>query len=196
MRRYSTHQNVNMKILWRKMGSKLILNTPKNQRQKLKNRNRTIIWFNPPFNKVSTNIAKIFLFWSTDIVQSLIDYKNFSSETQWRLVTAVCKLRPKYTKDIILRLHPHHVTKLYNCRVYKKYVPWTVNATFRTQIMTVVSLHQSREKSTLGWKKENGRKGVIIINGQQWGIPHLTETSQKSVLCLYEKLVIINYPRQ
>ena len=137
MRRYSTHQNVNMKILWRKMGSKLILNTPKNQRQKLKNRNRTIIWFNPPFNKVSTNI--------------------------W-----------------------------FNT----KYVPWTVNATFRTQIMTVVSLHQSREKSTLGWKKENGRKGVIIINGQQWGIPHLTETSQKSVLCLYEKLVIINNPRQ
>ena len=56
---------------------------------------------------------------------------------------------------------------LYNCRVYKKYVPWTVNATFQTQIMTVVSLHQSREKSTLGWKKEDGRKGVIIINGQQ-----------------------------
>ena len=51
-----------MKMLWRKVGSKLILNTPKNQWQKPKNRSQTIIWFNSPFNKaVSTNIAKIFL---------------------------------------------------------------------------------------------------------------------------------------
>ena len=33
-----------------------------NQKQKPKNRNRKVIWFNPPFNKaVSTNVAKIFL---------------------------------------------------------------------------------------------------------------------------------------
>ena len=32
--------------------------------------------------------------------------------------------------------------------------------------MTVVSLHQNREKSTLGWHKENGRNGIIIIKGQ------------------------------
>ena len=29
--------------------------------------------------------------------------------------------------------------------------------------MTVVSLHQSHEKSTLGWQKENGSKGIITI---------------------------------
>ena len=33
-----------------------------NQKKKPKNRNRKVIWFNPPFNKaVSTNVAKIFL---------------------------------------------------------------------------------------------------------------------------------------
>ena len=29
--------------------------------------------------------------------------------------------------------------------------------------MTVVSFHQSQEKYTLGWQKENGRKGIIAI---------------------------------
>ena len=29
--------------------------------------------------------------------------------------------------------------------------------------MTVVSLHESRKKSTLGWQTENGSKGVITI---------------------------------
>ena len=32
-----------------------------------------------------------------------------------------------------------------------------------TQFMTVASLHQSSKKSTLGWQKENGSKGIIII---------------------------------
>ena len=29
--------------------------------------------------------------------------------------------------------------------------------------MTAVSLYPSREKSTLGWQKENGRTGIITI---------------------------------
>ena len=33
----------------------------------------------------------------------------------------------------------------------------------KCQLMDIVmSLHQNREKSTFGWQKENGRKGVII----------------------------------
>ena len=31
--------------------------------------------------------------------------------------------------------------------------------------MTVVSLHQSREKSTLSWQNENGRHGITTIKG-------------------------------
>ena len=42
-------------------------------------------------------------------------------------------------------------------------VPWTVNAKLRMQFMTAVSLHQSHKKSTLGWQKENGSKGIITI---------------------------------
>ena len=38
-----------------------------------------------------------------------------------------------------------------------------VKAKLWMQFVTVVSLHQSCKKSTLGWQKENGRKGVIII---------------------------------
>ena len=60
MRRYSTQQNVNTKML--KSGFKVDFKYTKNQRQKPKNRSRNIIWLNPPFNKaVSTNVAKIFL---------------------------------------------------------------------------------------------------------------------------------------
>ena len=31
--------------------------------------------------------------------------------------------------------------------------------------MTVVPLYQNRKISTLGWQKENGRKGIITIKG-------------------------------
>ena len=137
----------------------------KNQRQNPKNRPRNIIWFNPPFNKaISTNIAKYFFDWPIDIFQSLIDYVKLSTETQWRLVTAVCKACSKYTKGIIVRLHPHSVTKWHYVSVEKnENVPWTVNHKLRMQFMTVVSLHQSHKKSSLGWQKENGSKGIITI---------------------------------
>ena len=36
MRRYSIHQTVNTKTLWKKLGSKLILNTPKTNNKKQK----------------------------------------------------------------------------------------------------------------------------------------------------------------
>ena len=56
------------------------------------------------------NMHKFFFDWSIEIFQSLLDYIKFSTETHWRLITAVCKLCPKYTKGIIIRLHPHRVT--------------------------------------------------------------------------------------
>ena len=34
-----------------------------------------------------------------------------------------------------------------------------------TQFMTVMSLHQSFKKSTLGWQEENRKKGNITITG-------------------------------
>ena len=97
-------------------------------------------------------LQKYFFDWSIDIFQSLIDYIKFSTETQWRLVTAVCKICPKYTKGIIVRLHPHRVTNWHYVTVEKKEnVQWTVNAKLWMQFMTVKSLHQSHNKSTLGW---------------------------------------------
>ena len=93
-------------------------------------------------------LQKYFLDWSVDISQSLIDYIKFSKETQWRLVTAACKICSKYTKDIILRLHPYRVTNWHYVAVKKK---------------TVVSLHQSHKKCTLGWHKENGSNSIITI---------------------------------
>ena len=62
MKRYSTQKNVNKEMLRRKVGSKLILNTPNFNDKNQKNRSRSTIWFYPPFSKVvPTNIAKIFL---------------------------------------------------------------------------------------------------------------------------------------
>ena len=55
-------------------------------------------------------LQKCFFYWSTYIFQSLKDYIKFSTETQWMLVAAVCKICPKYTKGIIVRLHSHGVT--------------------------------------------------------------------------------------
>ena len=52
---------------------------------------------------------------------------------------------------------PCNQLTLCNCRV-KEECPMDGNAKLSTQFMTAVSLHQSREKSTLGWQKENGRK--------------------------------------
>ena len=49
---------------------------------------------------------------------------------------------------------------LCKCRCKKKNVPWTVNVKLWAQFMIVMPLHQSHTKSTLGWQKENGRKGI------------------------------------
>ena len=44
-----------------------------------------------------------------------------------------------------------------------KNVPWTLNGKLWTQFITVVTIHQSRQKSTLCWQKEryDGRKDII-----------------------------------
>ena len=93
----------------------------KNQRQKPKNRTRNIIWFNHHATKQDPQMLQEFFFdWSTDIFQSLIDYIKLSTETQWRLVTTVFKLCPKYKIGVIVRLHQHRVTKWrYHCTKMK-----------------------------------------------------------------------------
>ena len=96
MRRYATQQNVNAKVLWRKVGSKLILNT-----SKINEKNQKIdleILFDLTHH--STNqypqiLKKYFLDWSIDIFQSVIDYIKFSTVTQWKLAAAVSKICPK-----------------------------------------------------------------------------------------------------
>ena len=82
-----------------------------NQRQKPKNRSRKIIRFNPPFNKaVFTDIAKIFLrLINSYFPKSHRLHKIFNRNTV-KVVTAVSKICPKYTKAITVRLHLHRAT--------------------------------------------------------------------------------------
>ena len=84
MRRYATQQNVNTKILRKKLGSKLILNTPK-----INNKNQKIdleILFGLTHHSTKQYpqlLQKCFFDCSTDIFQSLIDYiKCSATETQ------------------------------------------------------------------------------------------------------------------
>ena len=70
-----------------------------------------MISFNPPFNKTAlTIVTKFFFDRSRSFLQSPTDHIKFSSETQLRLFTAVCKIYPKYTNGMIVRLQPHRVT--------------------------------------------------------------------------------------
>ena len=92
--------------------------------------------------------------------------------------------------------------------------------------MTVVSLHQSREKPNLAWQKENRRKGIITVKSHsarndihmrqhfqklyvaseekspnlKWSLLRcVTLYSNILTMCplwLYQKLVVITYPRQ
>ena len=165
MGRYSTQQNVNTKMLWRKVGSKLILNTPKINDKNQKIDLEILFGLTHHSTKQYPQILQIYFFdWSIDIFQSLIDTIKVLTDTQWRLVTDVCKICPKYTKGIIVTLHPHRVNNWHYVTAEKKEnVPWTVNAKLWTQFMTVVSLHQSHKKSTLGWQKENGSKVIRTL---------------------------------
>ena len=165
MRRYSTQQNVNMKMLWRKVGSKLIVSTPKVNDKNQKICVKILYDLTQHSTKQYQQILQKYFFdWSIDTFQSLIDYIKFSTKTQWRLVTAVCTICPKYTKGIIVRLLPHRVTNWHYVTVEKKEnVPWTVNTKLRMQFMTAVSLHQSHKKSALDWQKESRSNSVITI---------------------------------
>ena len=49
-----------------------------------------------------------------------------------------------------------------NCRVNEE-CPMGCKCRTVDAVYDVVSLHQSREKSTLCWQKENGRKGIITM---------------------------------
>ena len=101
---FSTQQNVNTSMLWRKVDSKSILNTAiindKNQKGQLE------ILFgltHHPTKQYIEMLQKCFFEWSIDIFQGLLDYMKFLIGTHWRLVAAVCKICSKYTKGIIVR---------------------------------------------------------------------------------------------
>ena len=94
----------------------------KNQSQKPKNRTRNFIWFNPPFNKViSTIVSNLFIRLINrhfpNSHRHKFTYIKFTETRRW-LVTAVCKICPKFTMGIIARLHLHRVTK--RCRTLAK----------------------------------------------------------------------------
>ena len=159
-------------------------------------------------------LQKCFFDWSIDIFLSLIDYIKFSIETQWRLVTAVCKICPKYTKGIIVILHPHCVTNWPHVTAEKKEtVPWAVNAKLWMQFMTVVSLYQSHNLLCVDLKSLNHKQyshektlsrplkwTLDVTPNLKWSVVRCTtpysNISKKCLLCLYEKLVIITNPRQ
>ena len=88
----------------KKSGFKFDFKYIKNQRQNPKNMFRNIIWFNPLFNKaVSTNIAKVLF--------RLID-KHFPGSHRLHKIFNRNTVKVGYCcmKDIIVRLHPHHIT--------------------------------------------------------------------------------------
>ena len=91
--------------------SNLILNAQKKQWQNQTIELIILFGFSHHSRKQCPQILqKVFLHLSTYIFQSLIDYIKFSTEKQWKLVTAVCKICPKYKKTIIAILHQHSVT--------------------------------------------------------------------------------------
>ena len=83
MRRHLAQKNVTTKMLSRKVGSKLILNTPKNN-----NKNQKLeleILFGLTYHSTKHYpqvLQKFFFIWLTDISQSRIYYIKFSTETQ------------------------------------------------------------------------------------------------------------------
>ena len=93
------------------MASKVAFKYIKNQRQKPITRSGNMIWFNPPFSKtVFTIVAKYFFDRSRGFFKGLTDYIKTLSETQLRLVTALCKIYPKNTNGMIVRLQLDRVT--------------------------------------------------------------------------------------
>ena len=230
MRRYSTQQNVNTKLLWRKLGSKLVLNTPKINDKNQKIDLEILFGLNHHSAKQYPQMLhKYFFDWSIDIFRSHRLHDIFNRNTV-KVSHSCMQNMSKNTKGIIVRLHPHCVTNWHYVTVDKKEnFPWTVNAELWMQFMTVVSLHQSHKKSTLGWRKEKWKQRYYnhkkSLNHKRYShettpssyVCHLKETldvtpnlkwtvvrcttpysnvSKKYLLCMYEKLVIITYPRQ
>ena len=65
--------------------------------------------------------------------------------------------------DMIYIIYMVIYTYMIYIYIYIYTVPWPVTVRLWAQFMTVVSLHQSHEKSTLGWQRENGSKGIITL---------------------------------
>ena len=81
-----------------------------------------------------------------------------------RVLNVILDILSKICKGHNSKITPTPCNQLIlcNCRV-KGECPMDSKCQIWTQFMTVMSLHQSHEKSTLGWQKENGSKGILII---------------------------------
>ena len=120
MRTYETQQNVNTKMLWRKVGWKLIFEYTKNQQQKPKIELEMIFQFNLPFNKaVSTNVAKTFFqLINGHFLKPHILHKIFNRNTvkvSYSCMESMAKIYKRHNSKIISILR--NQLTLCNCQV-------------------------------------------------------------------------------
>ena len=211
----------------KKSGFKDDFKYTKNQRQKPKNRSRNIIWFNPLFNKaVSTNIAKVFLqLINRHFPKSHRLHKIFNRNTVKVTYSCMQNMSKTYKRhNSKITSTPCNQLTLFNCQVKGECSMDGKCQTMDTVYNCCVT-SPSNKKSTLGWQKENGSKGIITIKSHsiinnihmrrhfkviretsnvtpnlKWSIVKYTtpysNISKKCLFCFYEILVIIAYPRQ
>ena len=204
------------KMLWRKLGSKLILNRPKTNS---KNPPKKISKYYLASSFKKAVMLRKFLFdWSTNVSQSVTDYIKFSSETQWRLVTGVCKICPTYTKSIIVRLHPHRVKE--ECPMDGKCQSMVAgfSVTYPEPWKIYFGLAEGKwKKRYYNHKKSFNHKRyshertlssyvcqlketLDVTPNLKWSVVRCatpySNTSKKCLLCLYEKLVMTTCLKQ
>ena len=118
MWRYSTQQTVNTKMLWRKMSSKLILNTPKimAKSQKIDLEILSGLTYHST-KKYPQILQKCFFDWSIDIFLSLIDYIKFSIvKTSYSCIQNMSKIYKRHNSNITSPL----CNQLTSCNCRKK----------------------------------------------------------------------------
>ena len=195
------------------------------------NRNRKIIWFNPPFNKdVSTSVAKKFLdlldkhfpksaklhkifnrnnvkvsYSCTENMKSIINPHNKKVTTQNTVITPPCNCRSK--EECPLEDH----CKIENI-IYKCVASTSVNED-KPHLGTAEEFKQrfyNHKKSFRNKRYSNETtlsKYIWDIKEKynetpslKWSIhkrvPSYSNLSKRCLLCLHEKLEILNYPNQ